>query len=107
FVFDALRFIHHKPIALEIGRLGEYTPIKSFEGDNSVTAAWASMREYWGSWLEAAGHKVPRNASGKVAVDIEISPRFAISRDEFLEKASKVTLPQNGTIVILADGAVR
>jgi len=103
FVFDALRFIRHKPIALEIGRLGEYTPIKSFEGDNSVVAAWASMREYWGGWLEAAGHTVPRNADGHVAVDIEISPRFAVSRDEFVAKASKVTVPPNGNVVILPE----
>ncbi|MBX7259036.1 MAG: UTP--glucose-1-phosphate uridylyltransferase [Candidatus Hydrogenedentes bacterium] len=107
FVFDALRFIRHDPIALEIGRLGEYTPIKSFEGDNSVVAAWSSMREYWGGWLEAAGHSVPRDAQGKVAIEIEISPRFAFSKDEFLSKASQLSLPDSGNVIIAGDGAAR
>lgn len=107
FVFDALRFTQHAPIALEIGRLGEYTPVKSFEGDNSVVAAWASMRSYWGGWLEAAGCAVPRDERGNVAIEIEISPRFAYSRDEFVAKASSLALPANGNLVIDADGAVR
>ncbi len=87
FVFDALRYVPHAPIALEIRRDGEYTPIKQFEGDNSVVAARRSMARYWGGWLEQAGHAVPRNAQGEVTVDIEISPRFALTQEEFVEKA--------------------
>ena len=52
FVFDALRFISHPPVALEIERPGEYTPIKQFEGTNSVTAARNSMASYWAAWIE-------------------------------------------------------
>ncbi len=87
FVFDALRFITHEPIALEIAREAEYTPIKSREGDNSVAAARESMRNLWGGWLEKAGVPVSRDADGKVAVDIEISPLFALDEQEFLERA--------------------
>jgi UDP-N-acetylglucosamine/UDP-N-acetylgalactosamine diphosphorylase len=87
FVFDALRFIRHEPVALEIERAGEYTPTKQFEGDNSVTAAWSAMAEYWAKWLKETGCDVPRDAKGRVAVKIEISPQFALTREEFIEKA--------------------
>lgn len=104
FVFDALRFAHHPPIALEISREGEYTPIKQFSGDNSVEEAWRSMAEYWAGWLEAVGHHVPRDAAGRVAVRIEISPQFAFSKHEFVEKAKGMEFPKNGDICILPDG---
>lgn len=87
FIFDALRFIRHEPIAVEIDRPGEYTPIKQYEGDNSVAAAWKCMAEYWADWLEAAGCAIPRDSDGKVAIKIEISPQFALTKEEFLQKA--------------------
>ncbi|HUW60167.1 MAG TPA: UTP--glucose-1-phosphate uridylyltransferase [Candidatus Bathyarchaeia archaeon] len=87
FVFDALRFIRHKPVAVEIDRPGEYTPIKEYDGDNSVLAAWQCMNEYWADWLEAAGCNVARDANGKVAIKLEISPQFALTKDEFLQRA--------------------
>lgn len=105
FVFDALRFIDHHPVALEIARAGEYTPIKSFSGDNSVEAAWASMRDYWGAWLEAAGADVRRDANGHVTVPIEISPEFAFTEAEFLEKAKGMAFAVGQGIAIEADGS--
>lgn len=107
FVFDALRFTTHTPIALEIERAGEYTPIKQFSGSNSVEAARESQRELWASWLEAAGYPVPRNESGKVAVHIEISPRFANSKDEFVARAKDLDFPTGGDIAIGPDGTVQ
>lgn len=106
FVFDALRFAHHNPIALEIGRVGEYTPIKQFSGDNSVEEAWRAMRDYWAGWLEAAGHKVKRDADGAVAIQIEISPQFALSQEEFVDKVRGIKLPENTDICIQPDGAL-
>ncbi len=100
FVFDALRFIDHKPVALEIEPPGEYTPIKSFTGENSVEGAWETMREYWATWLEAAGYSVPRDIEGKVAVRIEISPQFALDQKEFLDKAHNLSWPISGDIAI-------
>ncbi len=87
FVFDALRFIRHKPVALLINRAGEYTPIKQFDGPNSVVEARKAMADYWGGWLDAAGCPVPRGADGRVSVPVEISPEFALLKDEFVEKA--------------------
>ncbi len=107
FVFDALRFTTHRPIALEIDRAGEYTPIKQFSGSNSVEAARASQRELWGSWLEAAGYLVPRNESGKVAIEIEISPRYANSKVEFVARAKDLDFSSGGDIAIGPDGTVQ
>lgn len=104
FVFDALRFVDHEPVALEIRRAGEYTPIKSFDGDTSVVAARKSMRNYWGEWLETAGCRLPRDESGEIAVSIEISPRFALTREEFLEKFTGRSCPVDGDIGISPDG---
>jgi UDP-N-acetylglucosamine/UDP-N-acetylgalactosamine diphosphorylase len=106
FVFDALRFAQHPPVALEITPPGEYTPIKQPTGDNSVAAALATMREYWGGWLEAAGCPIARGADGKVCVDIEISPEFALYKDEFVEKTRGYAWPTSGAIVVEADGSV-
>ena len=106
FIFDALRFTKHDPIALEIDRAGEYTPIKEFRGDNSVEEAWRAMREYWAGWLEAASHRVKRNATGNVAVNIEISPQFALSKEEFVEKAKGLVIPGDTDVCILPDGTL-
>lgn len=106
FVFDALRFAKHDPIALEIGRAGEYTPIKQFSGDNSVEEAWNAMRDYWSDWLEAAGHIIARDANGHATVTIEISPQFALSKEEFVEKARGMNIPEGKDICILPDGSL-
>ena len=104
FVFDALRFISGEPVALEIARAGEYTPIKSFEGDNSVVAAWHAMSAYWAEWLESTGCAVPRDAGGRVAIKIEISPRFALTMEEFVEKSAGRAWPSDGDIAIGPNG---
>jgi UDP-N-acetylglucosamine/UDP-N-acetylgalactosamine diphosphorylase len=96
FVFDALRYTGHGPIVLEIPRVGEYTPIKQLTGPNSVEEARALMSGMWREWLEAAGCPAARDG----AVDIEISPRFALTRDEFLAKSKGIHWPSKGPIVI-------
>jgi UDP-N-acetylglucosamine/UDP-N-acetylgalactosamine diphosphorylase len=104
FIFDALRFAKHAPIALEIPGPGEYTPIKQFDGDNSVQAARKTMREYWAKWLEEAGFKVPRDGTGAVAIDIEINPQFALTKEEFLAKVGDLPDSGKGGVSIGANG---
>ncbi len=106
FVFDALRFVPHPPVALEIPRRGEYTPTKQYDGVNSVVATRNNMAEYWAKWLEAAGCNVPRNASGACTVPIEISPAFALDADEFASKIDGGELDLARGIAIDADGTV-
>ena len=106
FVFDALQLTTHPPCALEIIPEGEYTPIKSYEGDNSVVAARVSMNSLWSKWLEAAGYAVPSDGNGICSVDLEISPRFAWSKDSFVERCAVMELDVSRGLAILADGSV-
>src|SRR5690606_23581284 len=99
-----LRFTTHEPVALEINAQGEYTPIKSFEGPNSVVEARHSMNQLWGSWLEAAGHSVTRNGSGEVTATLEISPAFALTASEFTERARDLKLEAADRMAIHPDG---
>jgi UDP-N-acetylglucosamine/UDP-N-acetylgalactosamine diphosphorylase len=106
FVFDALRMASHPPVALEIDPPGEYTPTKQFDGENSVVAARESMTNFWAKWLDAAGQPVPRKADGTSAIAIEISPLFALTCDEFVEKSAGKTWPVDADLVIDAEGNV-
>lgn len=106
FVFDALRFTRHQPVALEILHEGEYTPIKQFDGDNSVTAARQTMAGMWAKWLDAAGNPVPRTPDGACAIPLEISPEFALRQDEFVEKSQGRQWSVNAPLAIEGDGAL-
>lgn len=104
FIFDALRFIAHEPIALEILRLGEYTPIKDFDGANSVTRAWREQNEFWANWLEAAGTPVPRKSDGAPAIQIEINPRYALDLAEFVARSDGRAWPMDKHLAIGPEG---
>jgi UDP-N-acetylglucosamine/UDP-N-acetylgalactosamine diphosphorylase len=102
FVFDSLRYAKHEPVALEIEPEGHYTPIKQFDGDNSVVAARQSMNSHWGKWLAAAGATVP------LGTEIEISPVFAQYLEEFVEKTRGRAWPEiTGPVIIESDGTLR
>lgn len=99
FVFDALVYAGGKQITLEIDRVAEFALAKQMTGPGSVEEARANMTAYWGSWLKAAGC-----ARSLVGVDIEISPVFASSREEFVAKARGLQWPASGSIAIDAHG---
>ena len=105
-MFDALRFSGHDPVALEITPEGEYTPIKQFEGANSVVAARESMARLWARWLEAAGCEVPRDDEGQPTIQIEISPAFALTQAEFVARAKDLTIPESVDVRIDAEGNI-
>lgn len=105
FIFDALRLARTPCVALEIHEAGEYTPIKQFDGDNSVVSARRSMRNYWASWFDAAGWITPRNVAGDVTIQIEISPVFAFTKKEFVEKSRGRSWDTSGDLAIEADGS--
>lgn len=105
FIFDALQYVSRPPLYLETISAGEYTPTKQFDGPNSVVAARQSMSDYWGDWLEAAGVAVPRDGEGHVSVHIEISPAYALTKDEFLAKAKGKNYDCAEGLAIDASGA--
>ena len=100
FVFDALAFARHEPVMLEIEVQGEFTPTKQMTGPDSVEEARVSMTKYWRGWLEAAGCTTPLEDA-----QIEINPEFAISKEEFVEKAQSLPWPDSGDVVIGPDGS--
>ncbi len=106
FVFDALRFVKHPPVAVGIEREGEYTPIKQYEGENSVVAARRSMASLWSKWLDAAGSPVPRDAEGICAIQLEISPRFALTQEEFVSKSAGRRWPTEKDLAIGPEGEI-
>ncbi|HOK89962.1 MAG TPA: hypothetical protein PK379_08040, partial [Candidatus Hydrogenedentes bacterium] len=65
-----------------------------------------SMADYWGGWLEKAGWTLPHDAGGHVAVPVEISPVFALTEREFLDRAPEPRTVNSG-VVIEADGSTR
>jgi len=101
FVFDALQYSQHDPVGLEIDRLGEFTPTKQMTGAGSVEKAREDMTRYWGGWLKKAG--CTTDLSGSF---VEISPRFAFTEEQFLEKAINFDWPAKGNIVIAPDGSL-
>lgn len=107
FIFDALRFTKHPPVAVEIQRQGEYTPIKQFDGDNSVISARKSMTQFWGTWLKKTGYAVESFIEQNDNFYIEISPIFSLTEKEFLEKQKdyKWEITKQG-IAINQDGTI-
>ena len=62
------------------------------------------MSEWWGGWFDAAGAPVPRDADGRVSVPLEVSPLFALTRDEFVEKAAGRAWDLSRGLSVDADG---
>ncbi|GMW00745.1 MAG: hypothetical protein AMXMBFR84_18820 [Candidatus Hydrogenedentota bacterium] len=107
FIFDSLQFCGKEPVYLEIAAAGEYTPIKSYEGDNSVVSAWQSMSNYWGAWFDAAGVPLPRDGKGNVTVPLEINPEYAYYKEEFVSKVNGSQIPSGCGIAIAANGSIQ
>jgi UDP-N-acetylglucosamine/UDP-N-acetylgalactosamine diphosphorylase len=99
FVFDALVYAEGRPVVMEIDTKTEYAISKQMEGPGGVIEARQLMHEYWGAWLKAAG--CTRDLTD---IDIEISPRFAASEQEFVERAQGFDWPASGNIAIGPDG---
>jgi len=85
FVFDALPEAEN-PIILETERAGEFSPVKNKKGEDSPDTARQHISNYFGSWLEGAGIEIRRDNKGNVKGNIEISPLYAGSADEFITK---------------------
>lgn len=99
FVFDALVYTKGRPLALEIDRIAEYALAKQMTGSGSVEEARENMNIYWGGWLRAAG--CTRSLDG---INIEISPVFASTQEEFVQKAKGLQWPASGDIAVDANG---
>jgi len=80
FVFDALPLCE-RSIILETDRF-EFAPIKNATGADSPDMSARLQTERNARWLEAAGVRVPRTASGDADCAIEISPLTALDAED-------------------------
>ncbi len=85
FIFDALGYANN-PVTQEVRREEEFSPVKNATGVSSPETAQSALMETFASWLEEAGVKVPRNAQGSLAARLEISPLYALDREEAIRK---------------------
>ena len=89
FVFDALP-LASKSIILQTLRDQEFAPAKNAAGTDSAETAREMMVARAANWLESAGVAVPRKPDGSVDVLIEISPGFAIEKDDIKAQLSQI-----------------
>ncbi|HBE44876.1 MAG TPA: hypothetical protein DDW17_05325 [Deltaproteobacteria bacterium] len=79
FIFDAIP-LANKTCCMEAVREEEFSPIKNKDGENSQEIVRRDMNNFYRKWLQEAGFMVPQD------INIEISPLFAIDKDELKEK---------------------
>jgi len=100
FVFDALP-LAGKSIILQTVRSEEFAPAKNATGVDSAQTARQMMVDRSAVWLESAGVKVPRKADGSPDCVIEISPGFALTREDVAKKRDKIPAIKPGDKVYL------
>jgi len=79
FVFDTI-LLADKTCCMEVMREEEFSPIKNKDGTDSPYTACMAMTNLHRHWLESAGVKIPPETQ------VEISPLFALSKEELAEK---------------------
>ena len=77
FIFDVLPLADRWTVTATT-RPEEFEPLKNADGPESPATVRQAILEQAGRWLESVGAKVARDADGKVAVPIEISPLVAL-----------------------------
>lgn len=85
FVFDALGAAKQS-MFLEVVREDEFSPVKNPDGIDSVVTAQRDMQLQAARWLEAAGVRAPRNGDNLPKHKLEISPLFALDKEELKTK---------------------
>jgi UDP-N-acetylglucosamine/UDP-N-acetylgalactosamine diphosphorylase len=84
FIFDALAFVK-KSVVLEVDRSEEFSPVKNAEGEDSPFTAQHDLTRFFASWLKEAGFEIPEEEHLS-KIRLEISPLFALEKEEFLKK---------------------
>jgi UDP-N-acetylglucosamine/UDP-N-acetylgalactosamine diphosphorylase len=100
FVFDALP-LAGRSIILETPRSEEFAPVKNAIGIDSPQVTKKMMIARAASWLAQAGIKVPVKPDGSIDCRIEISPFFAVYKEDILEKKGKIGLIKPGDTIYL------
>jgi UDP-N-acetylglucosamine/UDP-N-acetylgalactosamine diphosphorylase len=88
FIFDVLPMAQRWTV-VETTRSGEFVPLKNATGPDSPEVVRQAMSNLAADWLERAGVRVPRDATGNVAVPLEISPLYALDPEELAAKVDR------------------
>ena len=99
FVFDLLPEAE-RSVGLEIERAGEFAPVKNADGEDSPATAVELMHRNYVAWLDAAGVRVDLPEGAR----IEISPLFAATRAQFLDRWDG-RVDEVATDIYLEDGS--
>lgn len=81
FVFDLLPEAE-RSLGLEVERAAEFAPVKNAEGEDSPATAVELLHRQFVEWLRAAGVSVSLPPGAR----LEVSPLFAATRAQFLER---------------------
>jgi UDP-N-acetylglucosamine/UDP-N-acetylgalactosamine diphosphorylase len=90
FIFDVLPLADRWTV-VEIDPKVEFQPLKNATGADSPATVKQAMSNLAGDWLEQAGVTVPRQSNDDVAVPLELSPLFALEREELRGKVGSQT----------------
>jgi UDP-N-acetylglucosamine/UDP-N-acetylgalactosamine diphosphorylase len=88
FIFDVLPMADRWTV-VETSRREEFVPLKNATGPDSPTSVRAAISNLAADWLERAGVRVPRDATGNAAVPLEISPLYALDAGELAAKIDR------------------
>ncbi len=89
FIFDAIPMAE-RALFLETDRGEEFAPLKNREGVDSLETCIRGQIEKSARWLEGCGVGVPRDERGLSRHAIEISPLFALDREELADKRASL-----------------
>lgn len=101
FIFDAIPMAS-KSVILETRRSEEFAPTKNATGVDSVETTRQMMIARAAFWLESAGVTIPRKPDGSLDCVIEISPSFALEKDDVKAKLNKIPEIKSGDKVYLS-----
>jgi UDP-N-acetylglucosamine/UDP-N-acetylgalactosamine diphosphorylase len=88
FIFDAMKQASES-IVMEVRRNEEFSPLKNKSGVDSPETVHNDQLLFFARWFEKAGITVPCNRSGLPTCKLEVSPLFAHSEEEFVEKIDR------------------
>jgi UDP-N-acetylglucosamine/UDP-N-acetylgalactosamine diphosphorylase len=88
FIFDVLPLAERWTI-MPTTREQEFAPLKNAQGADSPATVRAALIGQAADWLLSVGVSVPRDAEGQPAVELEVSPLYALDADELARKIDR------------------
>ncbi len=103
FVFDALQYTKSS-VTMEVARHDEFAPVKNKDGADSPESAIQMQNLMYARWLEYALINIPKDETGNVQGNIEISPNFALDPQELKKKLDlSFKFPKGNSVYLDSD----